>query len=405
MPQDLNSFDKALKDFYGVGLKESINNSSPILTEATKNTTDFVGRDAVWALHSSRSASTSARGDGGTLATAGNQEIKQLKERVKYLYHTIKVTGPAKHLSKGDNGAFARALEVEIDGAEKDLKNDVARQVAGQSVVISGTAYSGVLATVTNYASSVVTIAGATAAELRYFFVGETLAFFTTAGSYAATGTVSAVNAAIKTITLTGVTGTPAQNHHIVRGDSTSSNNWGNEINGLRHLVNATSVFAGQDPTATPTWAAQTAGSPTTQISETLIDQAAEAVETDGDGSTPTLYLVEHLQRRKLAQQMQAQKTYEGRELTLTAGWRGLQVARGTLVADRYIPVNDAFAITPKYLQHFVALDWTWDDDDGKVLFKTTTADAVEARFKTYQNLAVTVRNAHTRITLSTPSF
>ena len=403
MAQNLSNFDKALKDFYGIGLKESINNSSPILTEATKNTTDFVGRDAVWALHSARSASTSARADGGQLATAAHQEIKQLRERVKYLYHTIQVSGPAKHLSKGDNGAFARALEVEIDGAEKDLKNDIARQVAGQSVLIGASTYTGVLATISAISSTTLTLS-VTAAEMRYFFPQQTIAFINpSSAAVAATTTVSSVNSANKTVTVASAASTVI-GQYIVRGDA-NGNNLGNEINGLRHLISATSVLSGQDPATTPSWAALTAGSSTTQISETVIDQAAEAVETDGDGSTPTLYLVEHLQRRKLAQQMQAQKTYEGRELTLTAGWRGLQVARGTLVADRYVPVNDAFAITPKYLQHFVALDWTWDDDDGKVLYKTPASDAVEARFKTYQNLAVTVRNAHTRITLSTPTF
>lgn len=410
MPQSMTNFDNALKDFYGPGLKESVNNSNPVLTEATRNDQDIVGRQAVWSLHTSRSTSTGARAELGTLPTADRQRYSQPREDLAFLYHTIKVSGVSKHLTKSDTGAFARALESELDGAEKDLKNDLARQVFGQKRAISSTYYSGVIGLVNGDPSTGTTITVDNGASVpfgtRVLFAGEKISFLDPATGTARTEPTGGYEVASVTSTTvfeitSAADGAIADNDWIVR-----FGNFGNEINGLRHLI-STEPFAGIDPATVPAWGAKSYGTAgTTQISETVLDQAAELVETEGDGSSPNLYIAEHSQRAKLAQQLQSQKMYEGRERTLTAGWKGLDVARGTLLVDRYCPVQTAFAITPKYLTHFVGLDWTWDDDDGKVLYKALDgSDAVEARFKTYMNLVVTVRNAHTKINLSTPSL
>lgn len=410
MPQSMTNFDNALKDFYGPGLKESVNNSNVILTEATRNEEDFVGRRAVWSVHTSRSASTGARAELGTLPTADRQRYSQPNEDLAYLYHTIKVSGVAKALTRSDAGSFTRALESELDGAEKDLKNDLARQCFGQKKAISSTYYSGVLGLVNGDPGTGTTITVDNGAGVpfgtRQLFVGEKISFLDPATGTARTEpsggyeVASVTSSTVFEIT-TAADGTIADNDWIVR-----YGNFGNEINGLRHLV-STEPFAGIDPATVPAWGAKSYGTAgTTQISETVLDQAAELVETEGDGSRPMLFIGEHSQRAKLAQQLQAQKMYEGRQKTLTAGWIGLDVAQGTFVVDRYCPVQNVFGLTTKYLVHFVGLDWSWDDDDGKVLYKALDgSDAVEARFKTYMNLVVTVRNAHVKINLATPSL
>lgn len=404
MPQSLTNFDAALKDDYGPGLKNAVNNSNPILTEATRNDEDIVGRQAIWSVHTGRSNSTSARGELGTLASADRQRFSQMREDLAYLYHTIKVSGQAKHLTQNDRGAFARALETEIDGAETDLKNDVSRQVFGQKVTANSALVSGVLGTLSADpgTGTTLTFANEPKSVMRHFFVGMVIDFIVPATAAVVAGgsrTVSAVDAAARTVTISAACDAAvASGDFVVR-----TGNLDNEINGLRHLV-STQAFANVDPASVPSWGALTFGSSSTGISEIVIDQAQEGVETDGSGDTPTLLVAEHAQRRKLAAQLQAAKRYEGRQVTLKAGWDGLQVARGTMLVDRYCPTTSVFAITPKYLVRFVGLDWSWDDDDGKVLFKALDgSDAVEARFKTYMNLVTTLRNAHSVITLIDP--
>lgn len=403
MPQSLANFDAALKDDYGPGLKNALNNSNPIFTELGRNTEDIQGRQAVWSVHVRRSNSSGARAELGTLPTADRQGFIAPRDDLAYLYHTIKVSGQAIHLTKNDSAAFARALETEIKGAEKDLKLDYARQVFGQTVDIGGTLYTGVLGTCTaSTDTNTLILANATEAEMRYFFVGQALSVVDpTSGAVQGSANVSSIDVANRTVELDANT-TAASGDHVVR-----FGNLGNEINGLRFLV-GTQNYAGITAASQPLWNALTLGSSTTAISEVLLDQAAEKVETDGDGTTPNLWITEHNQRRKLASQLQVQKRYDGREMTLKAGWKGLQIAYGVLLADRFCPGNLLFGINTKEMEQFIGLDFTWDDDDGsgRVLYKALDdSDAVQARFKSYRNLEAVTRNSHIKVTLAVPTF
>lgn len=411
----LSTFDASLKDTYGPGLREAINNSNPILTEATRNTTDFEGRRAVWDVHTGRSNSTGARAEGAALPTAGSQAYTQAYDYVKSLYHTIKVSGQVMAQSKTNAGAFLRALEAEMRGAERDIKNDYARQLFGQSLTNGTVLKSGVIGTLSADpgTGTTLTFANEPASVMRHFQVGMYVEALNPSGG-AVRGTagpyqVTAVSASARTVTIGSAADTAiASGDYIVRTDSDSAStytNFGAEINGLRFLIAASGTYAGIDPTSVTSWASPAVGSSTTGVSELIFEQASEAVETDGNGDTPTLYVVEHAQRRKLASTLQAQKRYDGRQTTLTSGWKGLEIAQGTLVADRYCPTTSAFAITPAELVEFVNEDWTWDEDDGRVLYKTSGYDQVEARFKSYRNLEVTTRNAHARITLADPGI
>jgi hypothetical protein len=416
MPQNLTDFYNALKNTYGPGLRNAINGSNPILTEAVTDKESVSGRKAIWSIHSGRSTSTSARAEGGTLHAADRQRYLAPEESLKYIYHTIKVSGQAKHLTQNDSGAFTRALESELRGAEKDVKNDLARQIVGQKLAGGDSVlYSGVIGSLSADPGTGTTLTLANEAEsiMRHFFVGMVIqAVDGTANPPAVRSggpyTISAISKSARTLTISAAADASlASGDWIVRAGAAAigETNLGAEINGLRHLV-STQTYAGINPSTNPVWGALSAGSSSTGISEVVIDEAIEAVETDGDGSTPTLFLAEHTQRRKLASMLQSQKRYDGRETTLKAGWRGLDVCGGTLVVDRYIPTTEMYVLTPSELAWHVGLDWDWDDDDGKVLYKALDgSDAVEARYKAYVNLNTYTRNAHAKVTLAAPTF
>lgn len=414
MPQSLTNFDNALKENYGPGLRNAVNNSNVVWAEAVKNDTDLVGDEAVWSVHSGRSNSTGARGELAVLPTADRQRHIKARRGLTFQYHTIKVSGPAKHLTRGDEGAFARALETEVKGAEKDMKNDLSRQVFGQIATVNSLSQTGVVATLSADPATGTTLTFANEDEsvMRHFFVGELLAVINPADGTVRTGSgaieVLSINKAARTVEVTAaVDAAIASGDFVVRSSSDGGKGLGQEIDGLRFLVSASGTYAGIDPTTNPVWKANTAGSTTTGISEVVLDEAAEVVETDGSGDTPELFVVEHVQRRKLASLLQAQKRYDGRDTTLPSGWKGISLTRGgTLLVDRYCPTTYGFGLYQPEIQKFVGLDFQWDEDDGKVLYKALDgSDAVEARFKGYVQLATTVRNAHVQIRLSAPSF
>lgn len=411
MPQSLTNFDAALKEDYEPGMRNAVNNMNVVWAEAIKNTDDIVGNEAIWSVKSGRSASTGARGELAVLPSADRQRHIKARTELTYQYHTIKVSGPAKHLTQNDKAAFARALETETKGGERDLKNDMARQVFGQALTVNGALSTGVIATLSADpgVTTTLTFANEDESVMRHFFVGETIQAINPATGAQRTGgpyEVADVDKSARTVTITAAADASIASGDFIVRASGSTTSLGEEIDGLRFLISATQDYAGLAVASNPVWKAVTAGSTTTGVSETVFEEAVEAVETDGSGDTPELIIVEHVQRRKLASLLQAQKRYEGKETTLTSGWKGLQLARGTLVADRYCPTTYFFGIHKPELQKFVGLDFQWDEDDGKVLYKALDgSDAVEARFKGYVQLAATVRNCHVVGRLSTPTF
>jgi hypothetical protein len=404
-----DDFRRAMKDNYGPGLRNSLNSSNVAWEQATPNSDDIIGLKAVWAVHSGRSSATGNAAELGALPTADRQRFIRPEKALAYMYHTIKVSGPVRHLTRGNEGAFAQALETEIKGAEKDLKHDLNRQVFNGVVIQNSVYVSGAIgnSAATAKGTDDFTLGSATSSELRAIFPGMKLDSITPA-----TGAVSeaamvvvSVNRTTKVVTVDD-TGAMASGDFVVRSGSN-----GAEIDGLRGLLSAQKPdatndydYAGVDVSANLSWLAQQVGSTTEGISEVLLDEAVEAVETDGDGSSPELFIAEHIQRRKLASMLQAQKRYDGRQMTLTSGWTGLQLARGVLVADRFCPSTYIFGLHKPELTKFVGLDFQWDDDDGDVFFKSGT-DAIEARYKGYHQLAVTNRNSHVQIRVAEPTF
>lgn len=420
MAQSLANYDAALKNIYAPGLRNSINNSNPILTEVVHDTENVSGRKCIWAVHSGRSASTGARAEFGTLPTADRQRYIAPEDDLAYLYHTIKVSGQAKHLTQNNAGAFAKALDQEMTGAEKDIKNDLARQMFNAAVTIDGALAVGAYAvtvSVTNSTNIVIgSLVDATAEEgvtanaadsvFRPFFVGLVLdsVNFST-GVVSATFTVTSITKSTATIGTTTNTGIVEDDYLFRSGNYGAAGGEGNEINGLRYLT-GTQDYAGVTASTNPIWNGNAVGSTTVGISENLLESAVEIVQTDGDGSTPTFALAEHSQGRKLAVIAQQAKRFAPPSVTLEAGWKGVEVAGLSLVFDRFCPTQDIFVLTPSELAWFVGLDWTWDDDDGKVLYKALDgSDAVEARFKAYVNLQTYTRNAHTVCTAAIPTF
>jgi hypothetical protein len=415
MPQSLANYDAALKNIYAPGLRNSINYSNPVLTEVVRDTTNVSGRKCIWAVHSGRSASTGARAEFGVLPVADRQRYIAPEDNLRYQYHTIKVSGQARHLTQNNAGAFAKALDQEMTFAAKDVKTDLARQMFNAAVTINSLLTNGSLAqahTITDSTHIVIESLEATDADVaadtndpvyRLFFVGQLIdAVNPSDGTIHATFSVTAVVPGTG-ITTTTNTGAVADDFLFRSGNQVAGQSL--EVNGLRFLI-GTQSYASVTAATNPVWNGNAVGSSTTGISENLLESAIEKVETDGDGSTPTLGLAEHKQGRKLATIVQQQKRYAPPAVTLEAGWKGIEVAGLNLVFDRFCPGTQIFVLTPSELAWFVGLDWTWDDDDGKVLYKALDgSDAVEARYKAYVNLQSYTRNAHTLVTAALPVF
>lgn len=419
MPQSRTNYENMLKDVYGKGLRNAINETSVILTEIQRRADkiDFEGLDAVWAVHTGRSNSTASIAELGTLPSADRQKYIRLRQRTKTIVHPIKLSREVIASTRSSTGAFARAMEQEMRGAEADLKNNVGRQIYGTGRVQDDSPTvlrTGVIANVDGVVGSVITLVGYeegaeiafTDGEMRYFFVGMKIDAIDPADgsleSAAGGMEITAIDFAARTITVDDATGVSADDWICVH------KSYDNEFMGLRVLINDaagdqwdntnTALIHNASSATNPSWASPVVGSRTTPVDEMLFENAYNESFLNGVGKEPPWILGSVGQRSELASQLQAQKRYDGRQMTLTAGWKGLEIARGTYFADRYAPDDDMFLVDPKELIWFQLEPFQWDDEDGKVLFKTDDQLAYEARFFGMQALGIGLRNSAVRV-------
>ena len=128
MALNLSAYDSLLKDLYGDGIREQLNQDVPCFKLLEENDKPWSGRRVLWPVHTSRNSGVSSRAEGATLPTAGQQGHSTAVVSATYLYARGQVSGQT--ISAGKH-AFAEALTNEMDGLMNDAKVDLSRQCWG----------------------------------------------------------------------------------------------------------------------------------------------------------------------------------------------------------------------------------------------------------------------------------
>lgn len=387
-----------LKEDYKDDIREQLNNQFFLLETATQNSDDVEGIEAVLSTHMSRNRGVGARGELGTLPTAGQQGYKKSRIPLKYNYGAIKVSGPVLKAARSDRGSFTRALDSEVTGIVRDLKRDVNRQCwtleTGQIALTTG-------------AGSATTVTVASVGQARRFEPG-----------YRYDQVEAATDLVVRTFDLTSVdlvtgaltyvlvatgSGTGAAGNRIVNSGVTPSGN--DEITGLEQIVAATGTLFSIDPVSYPRWTSFTrvvSGLPTDTVFEAAMDEVNLRTGSDINAIVSSYEV-----SRTYAATMKAQRRYTGQE-ALMGGFSGVSVTtpRGKvfLRTERDCEVDQAFGLTTSALIHYYASDWEFMDEDGNMLIRSSGQDAYEATLFRYDELSTDQRNAHFKLTSLTVS-
>ena len=411
MALTLSTADKVLKDLYK-DLREQINQNFFILQQIEKNSDDIEGRKAVHAIHVSRNNGVGARGDNGTLPTAGAQGYTTVNVPTRYNYGRIQLTGPVISAMKSDRGSFIRAVKSEMDGVRNDLSRDINRQIWGTSDGV-------IAATDTNSNSTTVSLASTTTAtQMRQLWAdgGSKVDIGTVASpTTVASGlTVSAYDATNLTITVSSaVTTTPS--HRVFRtgagGATDDSGNPGDgqyEYTGLQSIVDSSGTLHTVSASTYPVWAATEDGNSGTNraLSENLINKNIHAVEIASQKRVGLLVGSDGVSRAAANLMQSMRRNIDN--VDLKGGYSGIRwdtpaegMGRGgpiALIWDRDCPNNNLFGLSPDSLVHYVQEDWSWMDQDGAVLSRVSNTDAYEATLFRYAELACKQRNANFKI-------
>lgn len=411
MALTLSTADDVLKNLYK-DLREQINQNFFILQQIDKNTDDIEGRKAIHAVHVSRNAGVGARGDGGTLPTAGQQGYDNVNVPVRYNYGRIQLSGPVIAAMKSDQGSFIRAVKSEMDGVKNDLSRDVNRQIWGTSDgVIAATG-------LTTNSTTLNLAATTTPTQIRQLWAdgGSKIDVGTVAApTQQATGlTVTGYSASALTLTVSAAVTTTAAHRVFRTGAGGASTGTGNpndgqyEYTGLQSIVDSTGALHTIDPASVPVWAATEDGNSGTNraLSENLINKNIHAVEIASQQRVEILCGSDGVSRAAANLMQSMRRNIDN--VDLKGGYSGIRwdtpaegMGRGgpiALIWDRDCPNYSLYGLSPKSLVHYVQEDWSWMDQDGAVLSRVSGQDAYEATLYRYAELACKQRNANFKL-------
>lgn len=380
---DLTAAQAVLKEDYIGPVREQMNNDNPVINKLVKNKQEATGKRFFVPLHIGRNDGIGYRAEGAALPTAGSQQYKETTANVAYLYGGIEITGPTIKAMRNDKGAFIRALESEMKGLTRDLKDQRSRALFGDGT--------GRLATFTTINTTTNTLI---VDKVKYFQIGMNIDIVNNSGTVTVSNrNITAIDKSGKTITISGAAVTTAvTDFAVVTGD------YNIEAMGLGGIMSSSLTLQGLAPGTYGWWkpSVQSNSGTPRAISQALMRLAIDSSELEGGkiDMITTSYGV----RASLEALMQQNVRFV-KPLELEGGYKVLEYDGIPLMVDRYHESNRMYFIDSGEIDLYQLSDFEWmEDDKGAALAPVPGYDKYAATMFCYETLVTYRRNAHTAL-------
>jgi hypothetical protein len=386
MTATLTTLDNILKEDYLGPIREQVYSSHILLSRLEKNEEDVGGQQATVPLHTARNSGVGARADGGALPSAGNQSYAQAVYNCAYNYGRIQVSGPVIKASKKNKYAFVRAIESEIKGMVKDLKDDLNRQLHGDGSgvlgLVNGDPATGTTLTMDNPGTqyinkgmilNIVDDSSTTAGDSRANVGDKIVGSKTSATACEVTEAFHA---------------DAADDDYVVRKGS-----YALEMMGLLGIVNNSNPRAGlyvgainRSTAGNEYWDASVDSNSGTLRPLTLDLMQTSWDAAEEEGGEISLVLTTRAVRRKYLRLVRADGRFVN-TMTLDGGFDALEYNGKPLAVDRHCMPNRIYFLDESTLALYRMSDLDWMDEDGAILSRVTGYDAYEAVLYFYATL------------------
>lgn len=378
---DLAAANAVLKDDFLPPTREQLNNDNYVINKLTQNKQEATGKRFYVPLHTGRNNGIGYRAEGAALPAAGSQKYKESTGNVKYLYGSIEITGPTIKAMRNDKGAFIRAVESEMKGLTRDLKDQRARALFGDGTGRMAT-------TAVNTTTNTLTVD-----KIKYLQVGMKIDIVNSGGTVAVSGrNITAVNKAAKTITIDGATVTTAATDFIVL-----SGDYNNEAMGIGGIMSDTLTLQGINPAAADGgfWKPGIISNSGTlrAISQPLMRLALDTAELEG--GKIDLITASYGVKAAYETLLQQNARYVN-PMQLEGGYSALEYDGRPIIVDRYHESNRMFFLDSSELDLYQLSDFEWmEDDKGAALAPVPGYDKYAATMFCYETLVTYKRNSH----------
>lgn len=399
MAFNLSAADDILKNRYLGTIREQLNNATVLFSKLEKREQMVSGKNFTIALHTGRNKSAaSAIGDGDTLPTAGQQSYDTAVVPNKYLYGRIEVTGPTIAATRDNIGAFAQALESEVDGLTRDFKRRI------NSMLHSDGTDALAFWTGADDTSGTNVDDGQGNAFVQLQSGTNTVDLIDATDHSTKLGTALVVTLGAKgassyAVTWTGSVSGSADGDYLV-----PSGSLGNAMMGIRGIVSAGNPplanLQGIDATTAGNeyWQAQVFNNSGTlrQLAFEDMQEVIDTIATQTDYSEGDINLIlgNYPIRRSYYKLCIAERRHVN-TMELDGGFKALDFNGIPLVADSQCRRNGLYFLVLDTMAIFRTSDFDWMDKDGAYLSRVLNKDAYEATLFHYGNLACLTRNAN----------
>lgn len=386
-----------LRDKQGEGKSDEPTGTVPFKgIEAMADGIDFVGNEFRIPLRTGRNAGVGSRSENAVLPAPGNESFQYISDPLRYHYGLFNITGQLMKASESNEGAFKRALTVEMEGTTDALKRKVNIDAYG-----NGT---GALAVTTASNSGDTTLAINTTVHLD---VGDIVDVVDITGpTYKANArTVTAIDRTGLIVTLSGANITCASGDSLVRAssDSTSgvpNNDLNQVVNGLETIVDSTGLLHGINQSSNAFWASTEIAAGGAVVGDNLLRQLVDSIGRESGDEESLVMITTRGIRNRYANTLTAFKRFnDAQSVKLHGGFTALMFDEKPIVVDDHCKPGYVWALNCKHLFWSQMSDWDWLDEDGKTLKWESRYDRYIAVLYKYCNFGTYARNRHGKIT------
>lgn len=398
MAADVSTIQSALKETWTESkIAEQLIQDNPVLSKIRQVKNTQMGEYALTPIHIGRNWGFSTTGSGGgTLNDAGNQSYAQAQWAYTNQHVQVKIQGSAIDQTKGDALSVASVVDEEVSGAVNDLNRNLNRQIFGNGtgqIAQCGTTSSST--TVQLNATS-----GFNALERGWLDVGAVVDIGTTASSatLAAGVSITAVDVANSTITVSGSAITTTSSHFVTLKGARTTAPASLEMNGLHNIVSTSDSLGGLATASYPAWTAANADATSQALTLSLLYQQNQKIAQKS--GKPADYVVTGLkQQRKAYELLQAQVRYQS-ETSGTGKVDSVLINGVELFAVPDCKNEDIFFLTAGDLLQVSAGDPYWQSKitGGETLAWVQGEDSYAGKITCRMNIGARRRNSHAKL-------
>lgn len=331
---------EALKLYYLPGLRYQLNTANPILSVVERDRESVVGSEIRMALRYGRQGGVGNRADDGILPTPNSRKTKQAAWVTKNIFARIHISDKTMRASRGSDGAFVSLLEAELEDAQSDVKDNMARQVFGDGT--------GSLATFALNASGTTLEVDST----QYFADGQFIDVIDNVGATVASGLeVLGVDDVALTITVSSAVATAATDIAVIAG------NFEMELTGLDAVFTPDNILYGIDR-STNKWFNPSTFNQAGEITEVAIQAAIDTCDKKAGGRINKLCSSYGVRRAYQNLLLATKRTTD--IMKLKGGYEVLTYNGMPFSVDKYAPNGTLYGMDLDTWRLYHIMDWDW---------------------------------------------